>query len=180
MVEPEPTTWQEFFDMIDEGSTKHAHTSYFLTYIIDRIKQGQQQYPFMQGKTNKDYTEYMIEKEEEEDKREAAVPAPTALQFWRAAYDFDHLRARQNGDLMAMVASGKLKRIPLGQLYGTHLELEVDLGALYSSYVRINEDMGVQRLIFPSAVSFYECHPSEDERMIRVSADKDTLLRRFL
>ncbi|CAF9941064.1 MAG: hypothetical protein HETSPECPRED_002861 [Heterodermia speciosa] len=110
-------------------------------------------------------------------RREA--PTPSAQQFWRSAYDFDPA-TRKESELARILASNKLKRVPLGRLYGTQLELEPELGALEDSYARIYH-MPLKRLVFPSAVSFHECHPSEDEKikLIRVKADKDTLLRRF-
>ena len=110
--------------------------------------------------------------------RRREEPSPSAQQFWRAAYDFDPL-ARHDGDLVQMVDSKKLQRVPLGRLEGTRLELEPDLRALEQSYARVY-NIPLPRLKFQSAISYYECHPSEDEEMVRVEADNDTLLRRFL
>lgn len=125
-----------------------------------------------------DYYDYRCQKIREQMQRDLEAPGPSAQQFWRSAYDFNPL-ARNRSELARIVASKRLKPVPLGQLYGTQLELEPDLGALRESYARVY-NMPLQRLHFPSAVSFYECHPSGDEKMIRVRADKDTLLRRFL
>ncbi|KAL8791125.1 MAG: hypothetical protein Q9195_006022 [Heterodermia aff. obscurata] len=178
MAQPDPTTWQELFDFVDEKSKQFADSSKFGPYIAERIKRGQELFSFMQGKTTKDYYDYHYEKIMEQRKRDREAPAPSAQQFWRSAYDFDP-PTRRDSELGRILASNKLKRVPLGRLYGTQLELEPCLGALEDSYARIY-NMPVERLVFPSAVSFYECHPSEDQQMIRVKADKDTLLRRFI
>ena len=132
----------------------------------------------MQGKTTKVYYDYRLRQIERERQIGLEKPGPSIQQFWREAYDFNPL-ARHNSDLVQMVASKKLKRIPLGRLYGTKLELEPDLRALDESYARVY-NIPLQRLMFLRSVSFYECHPSEDKNMIKVKSDKDALLRRFL
>ena len=177
MATSNPTTWEELFDIVREESKEFADSSKYEGYIADRIKQGQQHFSFMQGKSTKDYYDYHLRKIERERQISREKPGPSIQRFWREAYDFNPL-ARHDSDLVQMVASTQLKRITLGRLYGTKLELEPDLGALNESYAHVYI-MPLQRLIFPSAVSFYECHPSEDKNMIKVKADKDTLLRRF-
>lgn len=174
-----PTTWQEYFEIVDEESTQYAASGQFEPYIEHRIKQGQQQFLFMQGKTTKDYYHYHYQKTMAQMQQSLQTPGPSAQQFWRSAYFFDPLAIESSG-LLQIVASEKLKRVPLGRLNNeAQLELEPDLGALEQSYAHLY-NMPLKRLAFPSAVSFYECHPSEDQAMIRVRADEDTLLRRFL
>ena len=180
MTQSTPATWQELFDDVFEKSVRKlfSDNSEFESYIADQIKQGQQHFSFMHGKTTKDYYQYHSQRIAEKDQREFEAPAPSAQQFWQSAYDFNPLPGWDN-DLVKIIDSDKLRRVPLGRLYGTQLELEPDLIALAESHSRVY-NMPLQHLEFPSAVSFYECHPSENERMIRVRGDQDTLLRRFL
>lgn len=177
MAESTPASWEELFDIVREESKRLVDSPNFESYIANRIKQGQQHFSFMQGKTTKDYYHYHHQKIEAEIRRSGEEPDLSAQQFWISAYDFNPL-ARHDNDFVQKVASMKLKRIPLGRLNGTRLELEPDLGALEKSYAHVH-NMPLQRLTFPSAISFYECHPSEDRELIKVGADKDTLLRRF-
>ena len=181
MAPSNPTTWQQYFDMVDKEAEEHVFSIVWEDYIIGRIEEGRQNLSFMQGKTIDDYWAYHKAKDREELKKAREAPGPSIGDFWKAAYYFNPLERKREdpNDLVNIVDTNKLQRIPLGTLYGTQLELQPDLGALDNAYAKVH-NLPLQRLAFPSAISFLQGHPSEDERLISVQSDKDALLRRFL
>lgn len=173
-----PKTWEELFDRLYVESSQHTATAFFESYIDSRTELGRQMFPFMAGKTAKDFYKYQTDRTKKQLRPDPSQSGPTVAQFWHAAYEFNPL-ARHDKDLGKIIATNKLKRIPLGKLYGTRLELEPSLGALSDSYARVC-NMELPRLSFPTAISYKKSHPSENEEVLVVPSDKDLHLHRFL
>ncbi|KAL8751988.1 MAG: hypothetical protein Q9184_005881 [Pyrenodesmia sp. 2 TL-2023] len=161
------STAEEVFDAIQSKaySTGAGNGDYpsFSSWLNETFEQARQTYPSMKDKTVMDYLMYHQTRRYEDFKAKNAGPAPTAQQFWSAAWEYDplgQLTGRQS-TLEVLINSNRLGPIIIGKVYGEKtLRLLPAIGALPAQ--KLNFTPPFQFAATDScAISYPDGHPTE-------------------
>lgn len=151
-------------------------------FVEEEIKKYRQLYPFMEDVTKRQYYDYRRKALADKYRAELAKPAPTAAEFWNAAYSYNNFGgpADANEELTKITCNNKMDAIPLGNYCG-HAKLELILAM---SSLPITDYTSLTNFGYATAdgaISYPDGHPSETrEDDYKVKASQDKRLRRFL
>ncbi|KAL8763144.1 MAG: hypothetical protein Q9184_000989 [Pyrenodesmia sp. 2 TL-2023] len=198
-----PRTAEEVFNAIEHEMDRlgvyYRSMADISAYIDEQLAEAKNKYPFMQGKTHKDYSIHQGLRMHARFRVEETAPIPTSKDFWAAAYEYnpDEASSAGNSRLEKIIGSTRLGPITIGSLWGrTTLRLLPGLGSLPAQ--DIEQDIHLRYApTRTGAISYPDGHPSEEELVLTVvseaggpptvkakpqpviTAREDNILRRF-
>lgn len=118
-----PQGAEDIFERIYQAAkdTRFAYRpTQYGTFVEEEIDQWRRVYVCMDDVTAKDYFKWRLRALNQQKQLELAQPAPTAEQFWKAAYEFSphSTQADTITDLEKILNSKRLGSLDLGNLYG--------------------------------------------------------------
>lgn len=153
-------------------------------FVEGEIDQWRRVHVYMDDVTAGDYFTWRLRTLNQQKRLELAQPAPTAEQFWKAAYEFSPHSTPADAitDLERILNSKRLGSLDLGNLYGNteaKLKLIPGLAALPTSKETDPTDWHYAATD-SGAISYPDGHPSKfDEPRLIIKSLEDNRLRRF-
>lgn len=129
----QPTVPEHVFEAIRAEAVKSGRLydgpDVLFPWVEQQMQSAAAKFPFMVGKTEKDYITYVHDRRVSMIRATITQGVPSDQQFWKAAYDYDPKNGQR--DLLRMIATGRMKDLTLGKLYGKYtLKLLPAIGAL--------------------------------------------------